>query len=652
MKFSFVTGLTLRHGARTLELVRQLSDDEFVFEDVETRRPRTMNRYKTLKEIESGNFVVVLPALGTPDSYEEAPSYHATALPERIEQQIDLRYAYVIGMRKAGLTRGNRNLLPEVISKISSRLRDSHPPSVSTVLDWAKRYETSGGNPRALVSKNYNRTSPPRKPPILQTLIHEMIRTVYLTGKRNSIEHTTNVINQKAERLVALGQLKQEEAKVSPSTVCRWINNLDKYTVIKSRYGVARARLLCRTPMGDDYPEYPLEQVEFDHTPLDWIVLCDRTGIPLGRPLLTATICASTGYPTGLYLSFYGPGLSSVSGVLRNTISLKDELCKNAGTENPWLASGVPDTFVLDNGLEFHALTFKRMARDAGSDLTYCRVRTPFSKPHIERLFASLGTLTLSSGRIRKRITNVVNLDPRQTAQITFSNLVKGLVMYFVDVYPFQINKRKLARPYDLMQEGISKAPPARYLTNYDSIQLTTAMSKPLTISQGGVQLHGIPFGSTELLPLRKAMGGNFKSIVKWDPDNIDQIFVENPTNKEWVRCPSRWPNYTRGLSWNQHLQIRKFLRTELKEKCAEEQLIKATLRLHDFWMDASSGRTAASAKVAAQFSGVTSARVLMPSPDSSFKPTLTSIPNLREEPAPKPTREIPDFDSFEMGLT
>lgn len=649
MKFSFVTGLTLRHGARTLELVRQLSEHEFVFEDVETRRPRTMNRYKTLKDIEAGNFIVVLPSLATLDSLDETPSYNATALPERIEKQIDRRHAYVLGMRKAGLTRGNRRLLPKVISAVSSRLGDSHPPSVSTVLDWAKRLESSGDNPRALVSKNYNRKSPLRKAPALQALIHEMIRKIYLTRKLHSIEHTTTLINREAERLVAEGKFEPEGSKVSPSTVGRQINTLDKYVVIKSRYGAARARMLCRTPMGDDYPEHPFEQVEFDHTPLDWIVLCDRTGIPLGRPLLTATICASTGYATGLYLSFYGPGLSSVSGVLRNTISIKDELCKRAGTENQWLASGVPDTFVLDNGLEFHALAFKRMARDAGSDLTYSRVRTPYSKPHVERFFAGLGTLTLTSGRVRKRITNVIELDPRSTAQITFSDLIKGLVRYFVDVHPFHINKRKVARPYDLMMEGIAKAPPARYLTSYDSIRLTTAMSASLTVSQGGIELRGIPYGTAELLPIRKAVGKNCKTLVKWDPDNIDEIFVQHPLTKEWVCSPSRWPHYTNQLSWNQHLLIRKHLREQLQLKYSEESFARSYLSLHDFWMEATGKTSRADAKLAAQFSGASSTRVFSSRSDEdtrSVPPSIILSDAANGRGAP---REIPSFDSFEM---
>lgn len=648
MRYSLAVGLVLRRGMRTFEFVRELSAEEVQLEDVETRRPLTIRKWKLISEIEAGTYSVVLS--GTADSLSDSAlqTQQTISLPESQQKLIDRRYAYVIAMRKAGITRGSRKNLPELIKKVAGKLEDKHPPSSSTVLDWARRYEASNNNVRALASRNYSRRKVKRITPIMEELIREKIRTEYLTRNRHSLKHTHQCIVTAAKKLVNENKLNADEATVSISTLGRWVQELDRYEVIKRRYGTPRARLLCRTPMGDDYPELPFEQVEADHTPLDWIVICDRTGIPLGRPLLTATICAATGYPTGLYLSFYGPGLTSVSGVLRNTISLKDAICRSSGTSHPWLASGIPDLLLLDNGLEFHAHNCFRIGRDIGMDITFAAVRTPWSKPHIERFFASLGYLTLTTGRIRKRITNVIDLDPRTTASITFSNLVKGLVQYFVDVHPFRIHERKLARPFDLMSDGIEKCPPASYLPNFDAVRMATAISKTLTVSQGGVEIRGIPFGSAELSPMRRAVGENFRTLVKWDPDDIDQIYVQHPITKEWICSPSRWPQYTQGLSWNQHLLIRKFLRKQLKAKNAEENYITSAMRLHEFWMDVTTAKTATDAKLAGQFAGLTSARVLDPKPNSASQHPQKIL--VEEDEGHKPTdRSPPDFEAFIM---
>ena len=95
-------------------------------------------------------------------------------------------------------------------------------------------------------------------------------------------------------------------------------------------------------------------------------------------------------------------------------------------------------------------------------------------------------------------------------------------------------------------------------------------------------------------------------------------------------------------------LLTRNFARKELKTKGAYEDLMNARLRLHDHWMDATSHRTTADAKLAARFSGVTSANVMLPqkAPDRLLVPEKI-ISNV--EVASTQRFEIPSFESFEM---
>jgi len=381
---------------------------------------------------------------------------------------------------------------------------------------------------------------------------------------------------------------------------------------------------------------------------LNWIVVCDRTGLPLGRPLLTVMIDAFSGYVLGIYLSFYGPGLSSVSGVIRNAVMPKNDFVRGVKLQHRWLAEGIADELLLDNGMEFHARAFKSMAWELGSDMMFCRVRTPWLKPHVERFFATLNHLTLARGRIHKREANVLNLDPRRDAAIKFSDLVKGLVLFVADVYPFEINERKLARPYDLFMEGLADCPPVLYPGDMDALRLTSALSKSLTVGPGGVELHGLPFGGPELFALRKQLGERFKTLVKWDPDDMASVWVQNPIDNTWIESPCRWTDYADGLSWNQHLVIRKFARAELKLAGAYEDLAEARLRLHDHWLDATSTKTSADALLAARYSGVTSARVMTPNPSPKAAPPPR--PPVADVGVPTPAeREVLPFDSFEM---
>jgi putative transposase len=110
---------------------------------------------------------------------------------------------------------------------------------------------------------------------------------------------------------------------------------------------------------------------------------------------LTVAIDAYSGYVLGLYLSFFAPNVSSVLGVLRNSVIPKDEINQKMGLSTPWLSYGLADEWVLDNGMEFHAQAVQNVMWNLGVNSTFCRVRTPWLKPHVERFFGELNYLTI-----------------------------------------------------------------------------------------------------------------------------------------------------------------------------------------------------------------------------------------------------------------
>lgn len=654
MKIVLHAGLVLRRGEKTYEIVRQLNDEEFQLEECITRRPSVVDRLTLLKRIWDKTYSLTVPSSPGKNGSEGVTAdttIDIGSLKDSMRAGVERRMEYIEALQKAHVSRGQRKRIEVITKKVAKRLKDSRPPSASTVMDWARKFQNSGHSPHSLLNGNATRVRQRRKSDRMNRLVTHMLQTVYLTKAKHTLQHTLDRIKAEAQKLVEQKELEAREANISLSTLSRRVRELDFFRRIAMREGIPRARILCRTVMGGAGASYPLERVEIDHTPLNWIVVCDRTGLPLGRPLLTCMIDAFSGYICGIYLSFYGPGLSSVNGVIRNALMPKNEFTRGVVLTNPWIAHGLPDQFVLDNGMEFHSRAFKLMAWELAIQLMFCRVRTPWLKPHIERFFASLDYLTLSRGRIHKRVTNVVNLDPRKDAAIKFSDLVKGLIMFIADVHPFEINERKLARPFDLYSEGLEMCPAVAYPGDMNSLKLTSALSKTLTVSQGGVELHGMPFGGVELLPMRKRFGSAFKTLIKWDPDNMSEIYIQDPEDKSWVTSPCRWEEYADGLSWNQHLVIRKFAREKLKSNGAYEYLQTARLALHDHWLNATSHKTSADSALAAHYSGVTSARVMSSQQDTS--PAASNAQNLmsQEEVAISNTekQKTPSFEAFEM---
>lgn len=658
MNISLKAGLVLRSGQRTLELTRVLGAHQVQFEDTLTRRATTLSTTKVLKRIWEGNYTVVLgnAEVSAHTHFSETDvATKPTELPvlvdlsklkESWEAQIDYRLRYLKALQAGHVTRGDRSGVARVIKAAAKATDDASPPSASAVMDWARRYQNSDCNPLSLVDRIKTMPRKRRLSDIVEAIISSNLRTQYFTRARHSLTHVHDCIRRDLKLAVRNGEVPQEDAKVGFATVCRRAGEVDVYHRIASREGEARARMVCRSTIDGGGAAYPLQRVEVDHTPLNWVVISDETGLPLGRPLLTVAIDAHSSYILGMYLSFYGAGVTSVVGVLKSSLMPKAELTSNLGLENPWLSHGLADEWVLDNGLEFHSRAFKGISLELGIDMTYCRVRTPWLKPHVERFFSELNYLTLVKGRVHKKVASAMDLDPYKDASISFGNLVKGLTMFVVDTHPFQVNERKLARPFDLFQDGLERCPPAIYPGSWDRVRLVSGLSKPLTVGQGGVELRGIPYGSADLLPLLRKFGQSFKTACKWDPDDLGILFVQNPARlTEWIQCPSRWAEYTEGLSWNQHLMIRKFARQELKDKDSEEKLWAARMRLHDHWMYACRPKDRKNSLKAAQYAGLTSSRIT----SAQLAPVAPASDPVVLSPPPGIEHEIPEFDAFDM---
>lgn len=661
MRFSFQLGLILKIGVNLYELVRVFDDDTVQFEDTKTRRPLTLHRDEVVHQIHSGKYSVVLgdPA---PKAQENAPGttvvLDLNSLSARERAKLDTRYAFVKAIQKSGISRGQRRKIKAELAKIAERLGVTKVPTSSTVMKWMRDYQTSSCNAAALVDRYRIAKRDKKLPEALEDLIWKVLKREYFTRANHSARHAHNQLQSEIKEAIKSGSVAAND-EVSYPTLIRRINEVDLYHRVATREGSAQARMECRTAFPEGYPNYPLERVEIDHTPLNWVVICDRTGLPLGRPVLTVMIDAYSGYILGFYLSFYGPGLTSVSGVVRSSLLPKSKLMEAANLSNPWLSHGLGDEWVIDNGLEFHSFGFKQMAMCMGVDLMYCRVRTPWLKPHVERFFSTLNTVTLMRGKITKAMANVTRIDPYKDAAITFSDLVQGLLQFIVDVHPFEPNWRKMARPFDLFKEGLERCPPAMFPGNLDDLKLASGMSKMLTLGPGGIELMGLPYGSYDFKDIANKHGTRIKVLCKWDPDDLSNLYVQPPDTREWITASCRWKSYANGLSHNQHRLIRQFAKEDLKNSGAVEYLVNAKQRLHDHWLDATSNRRSAGAQLAGRFANYTSSQVLEPEATPPGERTSAAGASIALPESPSKllveqdytflTKDIPTFDSFSL---
>jgi putative transposase len=649
--FSLESGLVVRHGARQLEFLRLIPGGKVQFEDQRTRLVQVMSLPRFYSAVLDGNIV---PLIGNESISNTAQPDKSTlitdlsSLDPKDTAAVSRRMKWVKALRKRCITRGQRAKLQVALAGIAEALGETKPPSVSTILGWMRDYELSSCNPAALISGNTRRHRERRLNPLVEEVIHKKIRSVYLTRARFTLRHTVEQINLALCKLVTLKKLAPEEAVVSQSTVVRRINEFSRHDIDKARIGPDYARARYRTTVEGTQAMRAMQQLQCDHTLLNWVVICDRTGLPLGRPTLTVIVDAMSGYVVGIYVSFYGPGLTSVLNVIKNAIRPKDDLAAAAGTKKPWIAFGLGETIVLDNGLEFHSPQFQLAAWELGIDLEYCRVRTPWLKPKVERFFLNLDYLTLTDGRVRKPIENGLNLNPKDHASILFSAFVKGVIKFVVDVYPFEFNERRLQTPFDAFNESIELLPPPVFPSSFEQLNLIAAMSKVLTVGPAGVVMPGLNYSSPVLHQLKMEVGHKFKTRIKWNPDDLSFIYLQHPVEKLWLPIPSIHPTYTDGLSWTQHQLIRKHAIAKHVAGHGPEQLLLARQELHEIWMNPQARiNRSQDMRTAGKFSGLSSNQILLP---ASAPVALSPEKILSRDEIVIPQIDVPDFESFVMG--
>lgn len=602
-KFTIAAGLVVQRGERSLILDRSLEKSAghmLVFSDMVTGEPTTLLMKDFYNELQSEKLVITGGESNIPDflSMNRLGSKRTiTDLPAKYQQDALKARRYVVHMRRHGITRGQREkvrlelqrlsgCMPMVQDPDGTSIVDPSPPSASTVLKWMRQYEDSGGVVESLASKNFCRKRSPRLHKIVLEVIHEQLRTHYCTRGKPTLRATTVKIRFVLKCKVKVGELKEADASVSESTVSRVLSTIDRYEVDKSRFGLNFAENKYRTSYGGIAVYRPQSRYEIDHTVLDIVVVDDRTGMPLGRPTLTLVVDSYTGLIAGFHVSFWPASLSCVLAAMKVAISPKGRYTEAMNLKNPWLPYGLPMAWVVDNGLEFHSWLFKCIAAMLDTDILWCKTRTPWHKPVVERAFGLLNLVLPEAGRVEKRLDNFIPLNPDKTARIPFSSLCIGLLQAVVDILPFSLNERKIACPFDAYQEGMSRMLPPMLPCSTASLDLVVAPSKEFSVNHEGVVPFSLRYNSQSLTDMRKQLGSNFRTLVKWDPEDLSQVYVQNPEEKSWLVVPSCDPEYTTGLSLIQHKAIRQHARMLAMKVNDPEDLMRARQRLAELWND------------------------------------------------------------------
>src|ERR1039458_9432900 len=313
------------------------------------------------------------------------------------------------------------------------------------------------------------------------------------------------------------------------------------------------------------YPAAPGELMEIDSTPLDVMVLLDD-GVP-GRVELTAMIDVATrtvpaavlrpttksvdasvllaraltpepmrpGWPASLAMAHSALPYDRLLGI--------DERLRHAAAR-PVI---VPDTIVIDHGSVFVSDNFRSSCRHLGISIQPAHLATGSDKPHIEKMFSSLGTLFCQFaagylGRSADRRGRRVEGQPLWSLMEMQDLLDEWLISVWQNrAHEGLRDPLHPQRTFSPNQKYAALVETAGYvpvpLSGEDHIELLPAVWR--AVNAYGIKISHRTYDAAELNPVRQQKSGVTARKGLWevrhDPYDVSRVFVRGPGG--WATC-------------------------------------------------------------------------------------------------------------------
>lgn len=309
----------------------------------------------------------------------------------------------------------------------------------------------------------------------------------------------------------------------SPQTVLNWIDKAASRENLARRQGKDEARRTMGGRGRSTEAGRALEIVLMDSTLVDvWAVVRspDGTIIDTVRPWLTLAVDVYSRMIVGATLSLETATLATGLDCLKQIVRRKDHLIKRF-PECPEAADcwGRVWRLIVDNGLQYSALSFRVACEYAGIGLHFAPVRTPEYKGIVERAFGTLNTALwhrLPGGipgtpQERSRLRK----DPRQHACYTLEELEHRMWGTIVPILGMNTNRETGAAPARLFHESIRKhgRPTVDDVNSFDAILGTT---KRCLLTAEGIRFDNHRFHDPVLT-------GELLEDMLWEADKRDQ---------------------------------------------------------------------------------------------------------------------------------
>ena len=481
-------------------------------------------------------------------------------------EEVKKKHAYVLAVMGLPTT---ETIVQQAIESVWKKLGSKDAmPSFSSVTRWKNRYIAAGCDALSLHIRHHRKGNRDhRYSEDVIKIVEDAIDQVYLTREKKTVQdvldHAGNVVELENELLPESMRLPEPSRRLVQGI----IDKLDEFDKYAARNGHLAAVKKFRGVSNINLTNRPLQWAEIDHTKVDIMVVDDETGLPLGRPWLTACIDRHTRCVLGIYITFAPPSHLSVSRCLKHAILPKTDLRERyPEIDNEWLAHGVMSKLVVDNGLEFHGSSLEVACLSLGMEIQFTPRKTPWFKGVIERFLGTLNRAIAhgNPGTTFSDIFEKGDYDPVKEAAVTYSTFKLILHKWIVDEYHQKPHKSLDGVTPAVMWERSILPEDTPVPTNQLRMDAILGKSEKRRLTHKGIELYGLSYNSDELIALRRRDGDTLDVDVSVDLGDLGHIQVIPADKSEIFRVRCLQYDYANGLSKWQHDMCKKYARAKL----------------------------------------------------------------------------------------
>jgi putative transposase len=604
MRFSFKKGLVFLQGERTLTIIRRLMGGDLQLE-ADDGELINCSEAEILEGCTKGVWIVDQNSAQLPLSVKV--SRDLTTFPQKVQEKALLRQQYLDRLTDNGRLVCNLAELKVRIQNVAIEIGDVNPPSAITIYRWYRRKMVSGSI-LALTDKYELRGRRVAWSEEVNNVVQNAIDTIYLNRQLYPKLAVYEDIERNLFRLQKQFPEKINHLKTpSRSSIYKYLKKYEAYEVTAARLGKRAADKQFRSVIGKQKTTRLLERVEIDHTPLNLLVICDKTLLPLGKPWLTAALDKHSRMIVGYYISFREPSAYADLQCLKQSILPKDDLLKDyEDISTPWPARGFPEVIVCDNGRDLHANALRKLCLELGIQIQFCPAKKPEYKGAVERFLKTINHDLIHKlpGTVFSSPDERGDYSSEQLACITFATLQHLILKWIVEIYA-QSPHRGLSGVMPLQKWNIGEREQVlEYPAEPSLLEVIVGHTGNRAVFHYGVEINGLLYNDHELQILRRKVGENLRVDLKYYEDNLSYIHVFDIENKYYIKVEAIDQEYTHNLRLVQHKAIRKALRAQMKDPGRRELLLQKKQELQDIVTQSIHKKKMAKRKRGAVFQG------------------------------------------------